>query len=90
MGKWISKKDEKEEIKLLMSFLDSAANMFSQINNISSYVLDTPQEYIEKYKDGESFLDAKTRVSAIEEMVTNNMMNLEQIIHYLIYLGYLQ
>ena len=66
--------DEKKEIKLLMSFLDSAANMFSQINNISSYVLDTPQEYIETYIKDFSNIDTFYRKAI---MSWESLRNLE-------------
>ena len=71
--------DEKKEIKLLMSFLDSAANMFSQINNISSYVLDTPQEYIETYIKDFSNIDTFYRKAIISWESLRNLELPEEI-----------
>jgi uncharacterized protein (TIGR02687 family) len=53
--------NQKDELSLLIKFISSSANYYNKINSFSSFILDTPSEYIDRYVKDFSKLDTYYR-----------------------------
>ena len=92
--------NEQFELKTLLAFLKQASNMFQALNGIGSYVLDMPDEYINRYAEEYSKIDFAYRkaivsLNDLERMTLPNVIELDELIaqlhtayeHYLINLN---